>query len=189
MWLNDFCCCAFAFVHSNKISNIIGCLVHARAFRHASFINQPFPLSFWVRSGRTGIYFPVRPDLTRSIIKHILLLIPRWIRNSVVWIGLSKVNIRQIKIQYLHSQSRSDKQFRTLQVNRSTHVQWLVQQHTFHTIVVNRRRCKCEGDSTAWSLFFILTNKPGKHRPFCLYKTVRTILRKFESRPPPPKKQ
>ena len=27
------------------------------------------------------------------------------------------------EIQYLHSQSRSDKQFRTLQVNRSTHVQ------------------------------------------------------------------
>ena len=40
-------------------------------------------------------------------------------------LGAQRWTLDILGIQYLHSQSRGDKTFLTLQVNRSTHVQWL----------------------------------------------------------------
>ena len=67
------------------------------------------------------------------------LLIPNEFGTVIFGLGAQRWTLDKLGIQYLHSQSRSDKQFRTLQVNWSTHVQWLVQRlgHRIYRITVS----------------------------------------------------
>ena len=94
-----------------------------------------------------------------------LLLIPIEFETVIFWLGAQRWTLDKLGIQYLHSRSQSDKQFRTLQVNRSTRVQYsdiasIAQLFTCHPRFLFRcypphrnihteERCTCEGDSTA----------------------------------------